>query len=143
MRLACGSLSISSTFFPSRAKPMPRLAQVVVLPTPPFWLAIAIICVLIFTSLVIQKRDVHATERLFHHTSLCECVFAEILLKSRFSSRYSILGLTCTSAQIVFRLGPIITRSSRLNSIAGETTEFAKPVIGTMLPAPAYLPIRS
>lgn len=52
-------------------------------------------------------------------------------------------GLTCTSAQIVFRLGPIITRSSRLNSIAGETTLFANPVIGTMLPAPAYLPILS
>ena len=29
------------------------------------------------------------------------------------------------------------------NSIAGETTEFAKPVIGTIEPPPAYLPILS
>ena len=29
------------------------------------------------------------------------------------------------------------------HSIAGETTLLAKPVIGTMLPAPAYLPILS
>ena len=36
-----------------------------------------------------------------------------------------------------------MTRPSRRNSIAGETTELAKPVIGTMLPAPAYLPILS
>jgi len=34
--------SASKTFLPSRASPMPRLAQVVVLPTPPFWFAIAI-----------------------------------------------------------------------------------------------------
>ena len=43
VRLPCGSLSMSSTFFPSCAKPIPKLAQVVVLPTPPFWLAMAII----------------------------------------------------------------------------------------------------
>jgi hypothetical protein len=36
------------------AKPIPRLAQVVVLPTPPFWLAMAMICVFIdFTSFLI------------------------------------------------------------------------------------------
>ena len=34
----------SSTFFPACASPMPKLAQVVVLPTPPFWLATAMIC---------------------------------------------------------------------------------------------------
>ena len=45
VRLPCGSPSISSTFFPACASPIPRLAQVVVLPTPPFWLAMAIICV--------------------------------------------------------------------------------------------------
>ncbi len=33
----------SSTFLPCRAKPMPRLTAVVVLPTPPFWLARAMI----------------------------------------------------------------------------------------------------
>ena len=36
-----------------------------------------------------------------------------------------------------------MTSPSRRNSIAGETTLLAKPVIGTMLPAPAYLPILS
>ena len=41
-KLPCGSASISRTFLPSRAKPMPKLTQVVVLPTPPFWLVMAI-----------------------------------------------------------------------------------------------------
>ena len=45
VRLPCGSPSISSTFFPACASPIPRFAQVVVLPTPPFWLAMAMICV--------------------------------------------------------------------------------------------------
>ena len=45
VRLAWGSASTSSTFFPACASPMPKLAQVVVLPTPPFWLATAIISV--------------------------------------------------------------------------------------------------
>ena len=40
VRLACGSASPRSTRLPSCASPMPRLAQVVVLPTPPFWFAI-------------------------------------------------------------------------------------------------------
>lgn len=41
-------------FLPACAKPIPRLAQVVVLPTPPFWLAMAMICVFIdFTSFLI------------------------------------------------------------------------------------------
>ena len=54
VRLPCGSPSISSTFFPACASPIPRLAQVVVLPTPPFWLAMAIICVFNdFTSFLI------------------------------------------------------------------------------------------
>ena len=44
VRLAWGSASTSSTFFPACASPMPKLAQVVVLPTPPFWLATAMIC---------------------------------------------------------------------------------------------------
>ena len=45
--LACGSASTSRTFFPAWASPMPKLAQVVVFPTPPFWLATAMICVFI------------------------------------------------------------------------------------------------
>src|SRR5581483_3446378 len=35
----CGSLSISSTRSPTAARAVPRLMAVVVLPTPPFWLA--------------------------------------------------------------------------------------------------------
>ena len=45
VRLAWGSASTSRTFFPAWASPMPKLAQVVVFPTPPFWLATAMICV--------------------------------------------------------------------------------------------------
>src|SRR5678815_2906328 len=37
--LPCGSASISSTFSPTAARAVPRLMAVVVLPTPPFWLA--------------------------------------------------------------------------------------------------------
>src|ERR1700760_4781599 len=37
--LPCGSLSISSTRSPTAARAVPRLIAVVVLPTPPFWLA--------------------------------------------------------------------------------------------------------
>ena len=35
------------------------------------------------------------------------------------------------------------TKPSVLNSIAGEATLFAKPVMGTIDPAPAFLPILS
>src|SRR3982750_424861 len=37
--LPWGSESISSTFSPTAARAVPRLMAVVVLPTPPFWLA--------------------------------------------------------------------------------------------------------
>ena len=36
-----------------------------------------------------------------------------------------------------------MTKPSALNSIAGETTAFAKPVIGTIVPAPAIFAISS
>ena len=52
VRLAWGSASTSRTFFPAWASPIPRLAQVVVLPTPPFWLATAMICVFIAFHLI-------------------------------------------------------------------------------------------
>src|SRR6266436_194742 len=39
--LPCGSRSISSTCSPTAASAVARLIAVVVLPTPPFWLAIA------------------------------------------------------------------------------------------------------
>src|ERR1051325_12082174 len=41
--LACGSRSMSSVFLPRMASAAARLTAVVVLPTPPFWLAIATI----------------------------------------------------------------------------------------------------
>ncbi len=37
--LPCGSRSTTSTFSPIAASAVPRLMAVVVLPTPPFWLA--------------------------------------------------------------------------------------------------------
>ena len=39
--LPCGSRSTTSTRKPISARPAPRLTAVVVLPTPPFWLATA------------------------------------------------------------------------------------------------------
>src|SRR5712672_3459601 len=39
--LPCGSRSSKRTFSPTAAKAVARLMAVVVLPTPPFWLAIA------------------------------------------------------------------------------------------------------
>ena len=39
----CGSISTTSTFFPSSAREAARLIAVVVLPTPPFWLATTIV----------------------------------------------------------------------------------------------------
>src|SRR6266540_4478743 len=42
VRLACGSMSTQRTLNPSSASAPPRLIAVVVLPTPPFWFAIAI-----------------------------------------------------------------------------------------------------
>src|SRR3954462_13804639 len=39
--LPCGSRSIKRTFSPTAARAVARLIAVVVLPTPPFWLAIA------------------------------------------------------------------------------------------------------
>src|ERR671934_1432833 len=41
--LPCGSRSTTRTRLPRPASAAPRLTAVVVLPTPPFWLAIAII----------------------------------------------------------------------------------------------------
>ena len=38
----CGSASINKTFLPCRAMPMPILMVDIVLPTPPFWFAMAI-----------------------------------------------------------------------------------------------------
>src|SRR5262245_13384560 len=39
--LPCGSMSRISTFSPTAARAVPRFMAVVVLPTPPFWLATA------------------------------------------------------------------------------------------------------
>ena len=43
VRLAWGSRLMSKTSLPFRARPMPRFSVVQVLPTPPFWLAMAIV----------------------------------------------------------------------------------------------------
>ncbi len=43
VRLACGSVSTRSTFFPAIASPTPRFSQVVVFPVPPFWFVTAVI----------------------------------------------------------------------------------------------------
>ena len=43
VKLPCASASISRTFLPCFASPIPKLLVVVVFPTPPFWFAIAII----------------------------------------------------------------------------------------------------
>src|SRR5471030_3141172 len=37
--LPCGSMSITKVGYPTAARAVPRLIAVVVLPTPPFWLA--------------------------------------------------------------------------------------------------------
>ena len=39
LALPCGSVSITKTFRPPRVRAAARLTAVVVLPTPPFWLA--------------------------------------------------------------------------------------------------------
>lgn len=49
VRLPCALASISRTFFPYLASPIPKL-PVVVLPTPPFWFAIVIILHMVFSS---------------------------------------------------------------------------------------------
>ena len=48
VRLPCGSASISNTFFPCLASPIPRFTVVVIFPTPPFWFDIAITLHIIF-----------------------------------------------------------------------------------------------
>ena len=55
VRLACGSMSMSRTRKPSSASAPARLMAVVVLPTPPFWLAIAITCVKGITSGILGR----------------------------------------------------------------------------------------
>src|SRR5262245_40206963 len=53
VRFDCGSMSTRSTRCPARASEAPRLMAVVVFATPPFWLAMAMILVL----LVINQND--------------------------------------------------------------------------------------
>ena len=43
VQLPCGSISHKSTFLPAWVRAQQRFIQVVVLPTPPFWLVMAII----------------------------------------------------------------------------------------------------
>ena len=67
----CGSRSIVKTFFPASAKQEARLIAVVVLPTPPFWLAIAIILLIIilisfFIGFIIALIYMHFYKKMFH-----------------------------------------------------------------------------
>lgn len=56
----------------------------------------------------------------------------------------AVIPKTKTGPAIINILEPIpITCPSLLNSIAGATIEFANPVIGTMVPAPAYFAMLS
>ena len=48
LALPWGSKSINRTFFFVAANAAERLTAVVVFPTPPFWLAIAIICFIFY-----------------------------------------------------------------------------------------------
>ena len=48
---ACGSASIRSTFFSKTPKDAARLIEVVVFPTPPFWLCFLIFIILTRPSL--------------------------------------------------------------------------------------------
>ena len=52
---------------------------------------------------------------------------------------YTMMGPATTN---IFAAVPQ-TQPSVLNSTAGDATELAKPVMGTMLPAPAFFPMRS
>src|SRR2546426_10824456 len=64
--LACGSMSTSKTLRPAAARYVARLMAVVVLPTPPFWFAIA------YTFDTGCFRTFHAglSSRLLHSPSL-------------------------------------------------------------------------
>jgi hypothetical protein len=49
---------MTSTFFPSSARAAPRLTAVVLLPTPPFWLATAMIRASTFASRAVRSATV-------------------------------------------------------------------------------------
>src|SRR6185437_13000769 len=56
----CGSESSSSTRSPTAASAVPRLMAVVVLPTPPFWLAMARMRVALGTRELLHLEDASA-----------------------------------------------------------------------------------
>src|SRR5262249_49166550 len=63
VRCAWGSRSTRSTRCSRSARAAPRLTAVVVLPTPPFWLAIAIVfATRIVPSLTDARHDYHAVD---------------------------------------------------------------------------------
>src|SRR5258708_35391399 len=63
LALPCGSRSNSRTFFSGAAKAVARFTAVVVLPTPPFWLAMAIMrgATVGFASVVSSRTGVRVT----------------------------------------------------------------------------------
>src|SRR4029079_14931217 len=61
--LACGSMSIRSTRVPASATHAVMLIAVVVLPTPPFWLASAYTRELMLRTMVPAEADAHEQSR--------------------------------------------------------------------------------
>lgn len=63
VKLACGSLSTSRTDAPPLASTYPRLAAEVVLPTPPFWLAMAMV--------IVRRRTWSSVQPLRKRSTFC------------------------------------------------------------------------
>src|SRR5437899_2695490 len=61
--LPCGSMSTTSTRWPTAARPVARLIAVVVLPTPPFWLAMAMMRPLRSDALIAPSHHDHGAAR--------------------------------------------------------------------------------
>ena len=59
--LPCGSKSTRRTFLPVSARHALKLTAVVVLPTPPFWLVMAIILPTMFTSLIKLNKNLYSS----------------------------------------------------------------------------------
>jgi hypothetical protein len=61
--LACGSASMSKTFFSKTPNEAAKFTEVVVLPTPPFWFAIAIILPINLLEILAVKSTINYVDR--------------------------------------------------------------------------------
>ena len=59
LALACGSASINKTFFSKTPSDAAKLTEVVVFPTPPFWLAIAMILPIYTIQILSGKNTIY------------------------------------------------------------------------------------